>query len=262
MACSVLGNGEIHHFLYASHFILETDWKPLEAILAKSLNQATPRIQQILIRTVAYHFTVRYIQLADCLSWVGGQKDAITLPKLHVHQITSQFHARNDRLQDLRIVAQEDDELALLKHTIMNGWASTIREVPSEIELYWTSREEQTVEDGLVLKGIYIVILHRKCQATLNLIQEGHLCLNKCKLRAKDTVYWPGLNEVIEKLVLNCELCLKYSHSKCKQKPSSSLRQEIPVLMLHLTSLHQCYAVLHCQSYYQLSTLPTGKRSC
>ena len=30
-------------------------------------------------------------------------------------------------------------------------------------------------------------------------------------------------------LVLNCELCLKYSHSKCKQKPSISLGQEIPV---------------------------------
>ena len=39
---------EFHHFLYASHFILETDQKPLEAILCKSLNQATPRLQQIL----------------------------------------------------------------------------------------------------------------------------------------------------------------------------------------------------------------------
>ena len=31
-----------HHFLYASHFLLETDQKQLEAILFKSLNQATP----------------------------------------------------------------------------------------------------------------------------------------------------------------------------------------------------------------------------
>ena len=52
---------KFHHFLYASHFILETDQKPLEAILSKSLNQATPRLQWILIRTFAYHFTVRYI---------------------------------------------------------------------------------------------------------------------------------------------------------------------------------------------------------
>ena len=31
---------KFHHFLYASHSILETDQKPLEAILSKSLNQA------------------------------------------------------------------------------------------------------------------------------------------------------------------------------------------------------------------------------
>ena len=33
---------KFHHFLYGIHFILETDQKPFEAILSKSLNQATP----------------------------------------------------------------------------------------------------------------------------------------------------------------------------------------------------------------------------
>ena len=61
------------HFLYASQFLLETYQKLLEAILSKSLNQATPRLQRILIRTFPYHFIVKYIsssnnQLAACLS--------------------------------------------------------------------------------------------------------------------------------------------------------------------------------------------------
>ena len=64
---------KFHHFLYASHFLLETNHKLLEAILSKSINQATLRLQRILIRTFAYHFTVKYIpgstnQLADCFS--------------------------------------------------------------------------------------------------------------------------------------------------------------------------------------------------
>ena len=33
---------KFHHFLYASHFTLETNQKPLEKILAKSLTEATP----------------------------------------------------------------------------------------------------------------------------------------------------------------------------------------------------------------------------
>ena len=40
-----------HHFLDTNHFILEIDEKPLEAILSKSLNQATTRLQRILSRT-------------------------------------------------------------------------------------------------------------------------------------------------------------------------------------------------------------------
>ena len=67
----------------------------------------------------------------------------------------------------------------------------------------------------------------KKCEAVLKLIHGGHLGLNKCKLHAKETVYWPGLNGQLEKLIFNCELCLKYSKSKCKQKPTMSLGQEI-----------------------------------
>ena len=91
------------------------------------------------------------------------------------------------------------------------------------------SEKSWTIEDGIVLKGTWIVVPHKKCEATLKLIHEGHLGLGKCKLRAKDTVYWPGLNDQLEKLILNYELCLKYSHAKCKPKTTTSLRQEIPV---------------------------------
>ena len=178
---------KFHHFLYASHFLLATDQKPLEAILSKSLNQATPKLQRTLIRTFAYHFTVKYIpgsttQLADCLSQPGGQKDTIKLPKLHVHQITNQLSARSESLNEMRVATQEDDELVLLKHTITHGWPSTIREVPSEIQPYWTFREELTIEDGIILRGTQIVVPDRKCEATLKLIHEGYFGLGKCKI--------------------------------------------------------------------------------
>ena len=120
-----------HHFLCASHFILETDQKWLEAILSKGLNQATPRLQWILIKTFAYNFTVRYlpgikISLLIVFSNLGGQKDSIKLPKLQAHQITSHLNTRRDSLPEIRIAMQEDDQLALLKHTITHGWPNTI----------------------------------------------------------------------------------------------------------------------------------------
>ena len=109
---------KFYHFLFASHFILEMDPKPLEAILSKSLNEATSRTQQILIRIFAYHFTVRYIpgitnQLADCFLQLGGIKDSIKLT--HHYDWMAKYHQK----------------------------------VPSKMHPYQTFREELTVEDGI-----------------------------------------------------------------------------------------------------------------
>ena len=146
------------------------DQNPLEAILSKSINHATSGLQRILIRTFPYHFTVWYIpgltnQLADYLSWSGGQKDNIKLPKLHSYQITNQLCTRSGSLQQIRIATQEDDDLALLKHTITQGWPSTIKEVPSVLQSYRTIREELTIEGGIILKGTQIVIPAKKHEA-------------------------------------------------------------------------------------------------
>ena len=109
-------------------------------------------------------------QLADCLSQLGGLKDTIKLPKLHIHQITNKLSERSESLNQMRNAIQEDDVLALLKHTIMHGWPSTIREVPNEIQPYQTFRGELTIEDDIIIKETQIVVPHRKHQAIPQLI--------------------------------------------------------------------------------------------
>ena len=117
-------------------------------------------------------------QLADYLSKLGGQKDTLNLPKLYLYKVTKQLNARHDSLHQLRLATQEDDEFVLLKHTIMQGYPSTIKEVPNVIQPYWTFHKELTVEDGLVLKGTRIVIPKKKHAAVLKLMHEGHLGLS------------------------------------------------------------------------------------
>ena len=116
----------------------------------------------------------------------------------------------------------------ILKHIIQQGWPKTIKEGPKEIQKYWTFHEELTIEDGLILKGMRIVIPDEKREEILKQIHEGHLGFNKCQMRAKETVYWPGLNEQLEQLILNCQLCLKYSRSKVKVYPHTALGHEVP----------------------------------
>ena len=142
---------------------------------------------------------------------MGHLQDSIKLPKLSVYQITSQLNARSESLQQIREATQADDTLAILKYTMQQGWPSSIKEVPSEIQPFWTFCEELTIEDGLVLKGTRIVIPSKKQDDTLKRIHKGHLGLTKyMQAASKESVYRPGLNEQLEQLILNCQLCLKY----------------------------------------------------
>ena len=226
---------KFHHFLYATKFVLETDQKLLETILAKSLNAATPRLQRILIKTFAYDFTVKYLpgennQLADCLARLGCLQDKIKLPRLRVHLLTTRLSATSDKLQQIRQATQDDDTMALLKQTITLGWPHTMQELPKELQAYWTFREEMTVEDGLILKATRIVIPPSMRESTLHQLHEGHLGFTKCYNHSKQTVYWPNLRKELEELLLNCQLCLKHSQAKHKPKPTPSLGQEISVV--------------------------------
>ena len=47
-------------------------------------------------------------------------------------------------------------------------------------------------------------------------------------MRAKEAMCWPGMNDQIEQLVLNCQLCLKYLRSKDKNTPNTAYSHEIP----------------------------------
>ena len=97
---------KFYHFLYATKFVLETDQKPLDTILAKSLNAATPWLQRILIKTFACNFTVKYLpsennQLADCLSRLGCLQDKIKLQRLKVYLLTTRLSTTSNKLQQI-----------------------------------------------------------------------------------------------------------------------------------------------------------------
>ena len=210
---------KFHHFLYASHFTLETDQKPLETILTKSLTEATPQLQWLLIHTFPYDFTVKYIkgstnQLADCLCRLGYQKDKIQLPKLKIHAITRQLPATADKLNQFCTEIALDEELVLLKHIVQTGWPQEICDLLKEIQLYWTFHEEMTIEDGLLLKGTSIIVPQTLCKEMIQILHTGHLRLEKCLNRTKQSMYWPGLYEELKNLITNCMTCLKLSTQK------------------------------------------------
>ena len=51
--------------------------------------------------------------------------------------MTTRLSATSDKLQQICQATQDDDMMALLKHTITFGWPHTVQELPKEIQAYW-----------------------------------------------------------------------------------------------------------------------------
>ena len=49
----------------------------------------------------------------------------------------------------------------------------------------------------------------------IQLLHIGHLRLEKCLNRAKQSMYWPGLYEELKDPITNCTTCLIFSAQKC-----------------------------------------------
>ena len=45
----------------------------------------------------------------------------------------------------------------------------------------------------------------------------GHYAIEKMKLRAKETVYWPGIIEDITNTYYQCQICAKFAKSQQRE---------------------------------------------
>ena len=128
--------------IYRHSFTLQTDQKPLVVILSKSPSDASHTLERLIHKTLPYDFNVEYIQgkhnvLADCLSR-AAVADTIELPIVNVHYVTSSLNCSADKLQALCESTKQDETLVLLKEIVTQGWPEKIKDLPPELQPYWT----------------------------------------------------------------------------------------------------------------------------
>ena len=82
---------------------------------------------------------------------------------------------------------------------------------------YWKVRGSITVHDGLLLYNQHIVVPRSLQRETLDRIHEGHQGIERCRMRTKTSVWWPGISSQITTLVENCPTCVM--ESKHRREP-------------------------------------------
>ena len=76
-----------------------------------------------------------------------------------------------------------------------------------EIKKYWHVRNELNIINDLLVRGTRIIIPAAERKHVLELLHCGHLGIVKCCERARNSVWWPHINQAIHEMVNNCRKC-------------------------------------------------------
>ncbi|KAJ8377185.1 hypothetical protein SKAU_G00077650 [Synaphobranchus kaupii] len=209
------------NFLIGKHFQMETDHKPLLSLLgSQPLDTLPPRILRFRMRLMRYSYSITYVPgkrlwTADTLSRAPvksvespDERQLFEDTNIYVDTVMDNLPASTTYLDELREQLKGDSVCRRVMALCGEGWPAHSKTEPG-LRLYWAERAFLTVQDGLLLKGSRLVIPAAMRNEVLARLHEGHLGVVKCRERARRSVWWPGLSQQLNELVLNCRTCSK-----------------------------------------------------
>ena len=208
------------HYLIGRDFTIETDHKPLVPLLgSKGLDDLPPRIQRFRMRLFRFSFSIRHIPGKELVTADALSRQPILTPSKvdqiveeEVEHFTSLFSetlpASEKRLEEIKVLQNEDTASSQTKTYVTTEWPKS-HLLQGESRLYWNLRNELHIHDGLLLRGSRIVIPPTMRAEVLHTLHGSHQGVSKCRERAKQAVWWPGISTQIEALVANCVTCAR-----------------------------------------------------
>ena len=205
-----------HQYIYGKEVEVESDHKPLETILKKPIEDASPRIQLMLLRLLRYKLGVKYVPgtklyIADTLSRAYSAPETahsgteIPEMELRIHGLVMSLPMSEMRLTQLKEATKEDETLCRLKATIEKGWPAHCKSA------------EPSIRQHLIFKGERVVIPSSMRADVLKKVHETHLGIEKCKARARASMYWPRMTNDIQEMIAKCPTCDKFKPRKKKE---------------------------------------------
>ena len=218
---------KFHQYIYSKSSIhVQTDHKPLENILKKTMCKALPRLQRLILTLQPYDLVVsyvpgKYMYLTHTLSrvYIEGEPETSVAEEMShvVHSLVENTTVNVAKMDEISEASDADLTLCQVKRLILDGWPKSIKSVPVEGRAYWNVRDKLHIADGVFFFGERVVVPLQVHNQMLRIIHESHLGTEKCRARARNVLYWPGMGSDIEQVVAKCSICMKYQKSQRKE---------------------------------------------
>ncbi|MEL6606359.1 MAG: RNase H-like domain-containing protein, partial [Cyanobacteria bacterium J06614_10] len=232
------------------HFTLMTDHRPLIPILNHYTLDAieNPRLQRLKMKITSYIYTAvwragKKLCIPDALSRApinhptSEDEEECTTSTAHVrHVVTSTATTtetdtvpiieEDKALQEIRTSASQDQDYIQLVQYVSNGFPTNRYDLHASALPYWKLRDNLYADGELVLYGSRIIIPSAFRKRILTRLHDSHRGVEATRRRARQTVFWPGIDADIKNTIEACDACQQFLPSqqqepyKCDDHPS------------------------------------------
>ena len=190
-------------YLIGLKFHIYTDHKPLVPLFStKNLEELPVRAQRFRLRMLRFHFKISHVPgkqltIADMLSQAPTEVCDYTNQELEqdsqvfVNSVIASLLA-SEQLQRIKQFQQSDHVCKQSLQFCQTKWSSKSSFL-EEVKLYYSVSAEISIENGLIIRGSRIIIPLELQPEMLTKIHDGHLGITKCRARARQAIWWPGL---------------------------------------------------------------------
>lgn len=107
--------------------------------------------------------------------------------------------------KDFAQATRKDVLLCKVYDCIQNGWPNRVTD--NELKPFFNRRNELSVEQGVILWGLRVVIPAKYRQRLMAELHEEHTGMCRMKNLARSYMWWPNLDRDIEETVKSCSVC-------------------------------------------------------
>ena len=161
------------------------------------------------------------LKVADALSRAQLAETAEEISeqdmKSQVHLLYTNLQCSSEILQEVRQETDRDPVSQKIIQILRVGWSQSKKALPKDLKEYWNHKLELSENYGIILNDQRILIPLALRRNTLDKLHQGHQGIEKTKQRARQTVFWPRINEDIEKLVSKCSHCQELRNANPKE---------------------------------------------
>lgn len=215
----LFGCEHFYQYIFGKTVEVETDHKPLIPIFKKSLNNCPLRLQRMLIRLQQFDIKLKHkpgskLYIADTLSRSCTSEIKINYLEIneieaHVDILLKDLNISETQLKNFEKETLADQQLKTLNEYLLKGWPEK-NKIDKSVKQYYPFRYEITRCGNILFKNDKIIVPNNLKHEMLNRLHYGHLGIEKCKYRARNSLFWPQLNTDIENYIKNCEICSTY----------------------------------------------------